>query len=102
MDTGGAEGPDAYTLCILMRAYGARRQLDTAHALWERLYASGWVDTVSLNAWLAVCVANGAERLALQAFQRVKQAAPSVPLDRVTFATLISGLCDRARGTPDP
>merc|ERR1712087_357923 len=53
----------------------------------------GWVDTVSLNAWLATCMASRQPLPAMQAFQMAKTSLPSVHLDRVTFGTLINGLC---------
>ena len=95
MDAGHAHVPNAHTLCIMIRAYGAAgfTHFGQATRLWERLVIEGWVDTVSLNAWLATCMANGEERLALQAFQTAKATLPGLALDRVTFGALIQGLC---------
>mmetsp|Transcript_21336 Transcript_21336/g.43154 ORF Transcript_21336/g.43154 Transcript_21336/m.43154 type:complete len:794 (-) Transcript_21336:377-2758(-) len=92
MDRGQAEPPNGYSLCIMMRAYGARSDLARAEAVWRRLEGQGWVDNVALNTWLQVCLAAGSPKLALQAFQRAKVEWPSVRFDTVTFGTLINGL----------
>jgi len=92
MDSGLTHAPNAHTLCIMMRGFGAANHFGAARQSWERLVAAGWVDTVSLNAWLATCMACRQPRLAMQAFQMAKKSLPSVSLDRVTFGTLISGL----------
>ena len=95
MERGAAEPPNAYSLCIMMRAHGGRRALAPAQAMWQRLCERQWVDTVALNTWLQVCMACGEQRRAMQAFQLAKSDMPSgsVRPDRVTFGTLINGLC---------
>ena len=95
MERGAAEPPNAYSLCIMMRARGGRRALAPAQAMWQRLCERQWVDTVALNTWLQVCMACGEQRRAMQAFQLAKSDMPSgsVRPDRVTFGTLINGLC---------
>ena len=92
MDDGATAPPNAYTLCIVMHAYGARRRWAAAREVWERLCRMQWVDTVGLNSWLATCFSCGEERLALQSFQRAKVELSGVAFDSVTFGTLISGL----------
>lgn len=92
MDRGAADHPNAYSLCIMMRAHGARGRIRQAHELWTRLCELRWVDTVGLNTYLSACMANGEQRRALQAFQTVKVDSPGVALDKVTFGTLINGL----------
>lgn len=92
MDAGLAHAPNAYTLCIMMRGFGAAERFSAATQLWERTVRAGWVDTVVLNTWLATCMSTGQPRLAMQAFQEAKTSMPSVGLDRVTFGTLIAGL----------
>jgi pentatricopeptide repeat protein len=92
MDRGGAQPPNAYSLCIMMRAYGARRQLKRADELWGRLRERQWLDTVGLNTYISACMACGEQRRALQAFQMVKAESPRVLLDKVTFGALINGL----------
>ena len=99
MDTGAAAPANAYTLCILMRGYGAAGDRRSAYEMWDRLRTSRLVDTVGLNAWLATCLACGDERRALQAFQTVKAELPHVELDHVTFGTLIGGMCQAGRST---
>lgn len=93
MDSGLAHAPNSHTLCIMMRGFGADNKFDAAQRVWERLVAAGWVDTVSLNAWLATCMTCRQPRLAMQAFQMAKSSLPIVRLDRVSFGTLINGLC---------
>ena len=97
MEDGSSEPANAYSYCIMMAAYGSRRQLRQAEQLWKRLWEQGWVDTVALNAWIQVCVSNGEMRRALQAFQNTKAEQPNLVLDKVTFGTLINGLT-RAHG----
>ena len=93
MDARVAAAPNAFSYAILMHAHGARRQFGPASELWERLQREGLVDTVALNAWLATCMACGEVSRALQAFQHAKVSWSHVQLDRVTFASLIDGLC---------
>jgi len=92
MDAGAAEPPNAYTLCIMMRAHGGRVDMRRAEDLWQRLETQGWIDTVGLNTWLQVCLSAGSPARALQAFQRAKVDLPALRFDTVTFGTLINGL----------
>jgi len=94
MDTGATEAPNAFTLAILMRAYGVKGEMRGAREMWSRCVREGVVDTVALNAYLASCMACSEEGVAMQAFQQAKVDLPHVALDRVTFATLIDGLCN--------
>lgn len=64
-----AESPNAYSLSIMLAAHGRAKQLRPAAAMWGRLQAAGWVDSVALNSWIGACANNGQLRLALQAFQ---------------------------------
>ena len=83
MDAGAAEPPNAYTLCIMMRAHGGRVDMRRAEDLWQRLETQGWIDTVGLNTWLQVCLSAGAPARALQAFQRAKVDLPALRFDTV-------------------
>ena len=65
MDGGAASKANGFTLCMMMRAHGQRRQFAEAEALWERLNQRRWVDTVALNTWLQVCMGCGQQRRAL-------------------------------------
>ena len=105
MDRGAASEPNAFTLCIMMKAHGDRKQLRKASNIWQRIIQRQWADTVGLNTWLRVCMANGEREAALQAFQMAKsELSIAAPADRVTFGTLIDGLTSddtdgRSRGS---
>jgi len=94
MDTGDASSANAYSLCILMRGFGAQRNLHRVEVLWRRLLQEGKVDTVALNTYLNACAQCSDVPRALQAFQKAKSDLPHVAaaFDHITFGTLIHSL----------
>ena len=78
MDAGVAAAADAYSLCIMMRGYGARRKLREVEGLWQRMLDGGLVDVVVLNTYLKACALSGDVPRALQA----TNATPFLPLSR--------------------
>ena len=84
MDAGAAAAADGFSLGIMMRGYGARRQLGKVESLWRRITDAGSVDAVALNTYLNACARCGDVPRAMQAFQRAKVDLPSLTLDKVT------------------
>ena len=94
MDAGVASTPDGYSLCILMRGYGAQRQLRPLVGIWQRMVGAGLVDPVAMNTYLFACAQCSDVPRALQAFQMAKVDLPRVAaaFDIITFGTLIDAL----------
>ena len=97
MEEGAAGRPNAYSLSLVMVGLSRDGQHRAAAQLWAQLWAQGWVDTVALNSWMQCCVRCGVVSKALQAFQQVKAELPHLPLDVITFSTLVHGLVHKER-----